>query len=197
MSFFSSETFTFIVLPLLIFLARICDVSLGTIRIIFVSRGLKYLAPLIGFIEILIWLVAIGKIMQNLGNIACYFGYAGGFAAGNYIGIIIEEKLAMGTFLIRIITKKDASELINTLNREGYGATSIPGQGKEGQVHIIYTIIRRGDLKHVIEIIKRFNPKAFYSIEDVRFVKEGIFPLRKSWRSIGLQSLLRRFRKDK
>ncbi|HUS72913.1 MAG TPA: DUF2179 domain-containing protein [Sedimentisphaerales bacterium] len=197
MSFFQSEAFTFILLPVLIFFARICDVTLGTIRIIFVSRGLKYLAPVIGFVEILIWLVAIGKIMQNLGSVVCYVAYAGGFAAGNYMGILIEEKLAVGTFIIRIITKKDASELISALNADGYGATSIPGQGNEGRVHIIYTVIRRVDLKYVIDIIRRFNPKAFYSIEDVRFVREGIFPFRKSFYPKASLDLFKIFRKGK
>ena len=96
MAFFGSEIFTFIILPILIFIARVCDVSIGTMRIIFISRGAKILAPLLGFFEILIWLVAIGKVMQNLDNIACYVAYAGGFATGNFVGIRIEEKLAMG-----------------------------------------------------------------------------------------------------
>ena len=94
--FWHSEAFTFVLLPVLIFLARVLDVSFGTIRIIFISRGQKLLAPLIGFFEILIWLVAIGKVMQNLGNVYCHIAYAGGFAAGNFTGMWIEEKLAMG-----------------------------------------------------------------------------------------------------
>jgi uncharacterized protein YebE (UPF0316 family) len=81
--------YTWIVLPLLIFLARVVDVSMGTIRVIFVSRGLKYLAPVVGFFEVLIWLLAIGQIMKNLSSPLCYVAYAGGFAAGNYIGIVI------------------------------------------------------------------------------------------------------------
>jgi len=118
-SFFHSEAFTFILLPVLIFLARILDVSFGTIRIIFVSRGRKFLAPLIGFFEILIWLVAIGKVMQNLTNVYCYIAYAGGFAAGNFTGMWIEEKLAMGTLVIQVITKKDASALIENFKSSG------------------------------------------------------------------------------
>ena len=84
-----SHLYTWGVLPLLIFLARVCDVTLGTIRLVFVSKGFKHLAPLIGFLEILIWIVAIGQIMQNLANPMCYLGYAGGFAMGNYIGFIV------------------------------------------------------------------------------------------------------------
>jgi len=196
-SFFNSQAFTFVLLPVLIFIARICDVTLGTIRIIFVSRGQKILAPLVGFVEILIWLVAIGKIMQNMGNVYCYLAYAAGFAAGNFIGIYIEEKLAMGVLLIRIITKQQATELIAGLNSEGYGATSIAAQGSTGRVSIVYSVINRGDLEHVVEIIKQFNPKAFYSIEDVRFVSQGVFPLRVTLPEKHFFSLFRRFRKGK
>ncbi|KPJ69366.1 MAG: hypothetical protein AMJ45_00425 [Syntrophobacter sp. DG_60] len=177
-SFFSSEMFTWIILPLLIFLARICDVTIGTIRIIFVSRNKKFLAPLLGFFEILIWLLAIGQIMRNLTNVACYVAYAGGYATGTFVGIYVEEKLAMGILLIRIITKKDASELIKFLRSANYGVTSVDAQGATGQVNVIYTIVNRSDLEGVIETIKRFNPKAFYSVEEVRFVKNGVFPLR-------------------
>ena len=102
--FFNPEIFTWVIMPLLIIFARICDVSLGTIRIISIARGYKLIAPLLGFFEILIWLLAIKQIMQNLTNIFYYVAYSGGFAAGTFIGIYIEEKLAMGIFLIRIIT---------------------------------------------------------------------------------------------
>lgn len=141
--FWHSEAFTFVLLPVLIFLARILDVGLGTIRIIFISRGRKFLAPLIGFFEILIWLVAIGKVMQNLTNVYCYIAYAGGFAAGNFTGMWIEEKLAMGTLIIQIITKKDASALIDNLKSSGYGVTVVPAEGSTGQVHIVYSLIKR------------------------------------------------------
>lgn len=196
-SFFNSDTFTLVLLPALIFFARICDVTIGTMRIIFVSRGAKILAPVLGFFEVLIWLVAIGKVMQNLDNAMCYLAYAGGFATGNFVGIWVEEKLAMGSFVIQIITGQDASELIDMLNAAGYGTTSIPARGRSGQVHIIYTIIRRSDLDDVIDMIKRFNPKAFYTIEDVRFVKEGVFPLKKSFYERAIPTLPRIYRKGK
>ena len=95
-SLFDGDTFTYVILPLLIFLARIADVSIGTIRIVMVAKGQKMIAPILGFFEVLIWLLAISKIMQNLDNWVCYVAYGAGFATGNYIGMIIEEKLAMG-----------------------------------------------------------------------------------------------------
>jgi len=197
LSVIDSDAFTYIVLPILIFLARLLDVSLGTIRIIFVSRGRKYLAPLIGFVEIMVWLVAIGKVMQNLSNVYCYIAYAGGFAAGNYIGMLIEEKLAMGTLIIHIITNKDASDLIENLRLSGYGVTSMDADGAAGPVCVIYSVIKRSAVKEVVAIVKQFNPNAFYSLEDVRFVSKEIYPVRPF--SIGweLSGLFRSRRKGK
>ena len=177
--FINSPVFVWVILPLLIFIARILDVSIGTLRIIFVSRGMKYLAPLLGFFEVLIWLIAIGQIMQHLDNVMCYIAYAGGFAAGNYLGIIIEQKLKMGIYIVRIITQKNANELIAFLRSKDYGITSIDAEGSQGKVSILYSIIRRKNLNHFIESIEQFNPNAFYTIEDVRFVSKGIFsPIR-------------------
>jgi uncharacterized protein YebE (UPF0316 family) len=189
----NSEFFTWILLPLLIFTARVIDVSLGTVRVIFIARGLKYFAPIVGFLEIIIWLMAIGQIMQNLTNPACYIAYAGGFAMGNYIGIWIAEKLSLGVVLIRVITSKDASELIEYLKTAEYGLTSVDAQGSAGKVQVVFTIVRRREVASVVNLIKQFNPKAFYTIEEVGFVEEGIFPIRKTW----LSNLFRPFRKGK
>lgn len=172
----NSEIFTWVILPALIFMARICDVTIGTIRIIFVSRGNKAAASVLGFFEVLIWLIAIGQIMKNLNNIFCYLAYAGGFAMGNFIGITLEEKLAMGVLVVRIITRKDATLLFEELKEEGFGITMLDARGATGPVNIIYTVIKRSALPRVVEMIKTFNPKAFYSIEDVRTVNSGVFP---------------------
>ena len=189
--------YTWMILPALIFIARVLDVSLGTVRVIFVSKGLKYIAPFVGFFEVLIWLLAIGQIMANLKNPACYIAYAGGFATGNYVGIIIAEKLSLGIVLLRVVTQKDADELVQSLSSAEYGVTSIDGQGVHGNVKIIFTIIQRKEITKVIELVKRFNPKAFYTIEDIGFVEEGIFPLRKSWHNATFEFLFRPFRKGK
>ena len=192
-----SYVFVWIIIPLLIFIARVCDVTLGTIRVIFVSRGLKYLAPVVGFFEVLIWLLAIGQIMNNLNNPACYIAYASGFAMGNFVGIITAEKLSLGVVLLRVITQKDANELIQSLSSEKYGVTSVDGYGALGKVNIIFTVVPRKEILNVIEIVKTFNPKAFYTIEDIRFVEEGIFPIKKSWHNEALEFMFRPFRKGK
>lgn len=182
-SFLDSATFKWVVIPLLIFCARIVDVSLGTIRIIYVSRGMKYLAPVFGFFEILIWLLAIGQIMQNLTNIVYYIAYASGFTMGSFVGIIIESRLAVGKVVLRIITQRDATKLIAFLREEGYGVTVVDAEGATGNVKIIFTVINRKNLEAVVGAVQEFNPRAFFSVEDVRLAREGIFPPQKDYLS--------------
>jgi len=193
----NSGFYMWIVLPFLIFLARVLDVSLGTVRVIFISRGFKYLSPLIGFFEILIWLLAIGQIMKNLSNPACYIAYASGFAMGNYVGIRIADRLSLGVVLIRVVTKEDASQLVELFKSANYGVTSVDGHGTAGQVKVVFTIVPRKEIKRVADLIRKFNPKAFYSIEEVGFVEKGIFPARKTWGNSGLSKFFRPFRKGK
>lgn len=166
-------TLSLILIPLLIFLARIIDVTIGTLRIIFVTRGMKYLAGVIGFFEALIWILAISQVMLNLNNWVAYLAFALGFATGNVVGILLEERIAMGNLIIRIITRREAEELVRFLRASGYGVTSVSAQGEAGPVKLIFSIVRRKKLPEVIAIIKRFNPNAFYTIEDVRFVTAG------------------------
>lgn len=193
----ASVLYTWLLLPLMIFMARVADVTLGTVRVIFVSRGMKYLAPLIGFVEILIWLMAIGHTMQNLTNPICYVAYAGGFAMGNFVGITIAERLSLGVVMIRVITAQDALPLVQRLKDKNYGVTSIDGHGTSGQVKVVFTVVPRREVVRVIGLIKTFNPKAFYSVEEVNFVEKGIFPLRKSWRNSSLLKIFGAFRKGK
>lgn len=175
-AFYNSDVFIWVILPLLIFAARLLDVSLGTLRIIFVSHGLKYIAPLVGFVEINVWLLAIGQIMQNLDNIACSLAYAGGFALGAFIGMLIEEKLSIGMVMVRIICKHDSSELIRSLKDSEYGVTTHDAEGINGPVKIIFAVIRREDLQGILNKIHTIHPHAFYSVEDVRSVGEAMFP---------------------
>jgi len=196
-SFTESNLFAWGILPALIFLARICDVTLGTVRLIFVSRGFKYLAPVAGFFEVLIWILAIGQIMQNLSNWVCYLAYAGGFATGNYVGMRVAEKLSLGIVLIRVITQKGAHALVNRLRESDYGVTSLEGEGAAGPVQVIFTIVPRREVGTVVELVKAYNPKAFYSIEEVGFVEQGVFPMKKDCRFVGLERFFRPFRKGK
>ncbi len=174
MEIVNSDLFSYLFLPILIILARIVDVSLGTLKIVFIGKGYKYLAPLLGFFEVLVWLLAITRIFHNLDNWVCYIAYALGFALGSFIGMKIEEKLALGVQLIRIITRKDASALTKVLNEGGYSVTSIQAEGNTGKVGILYSIVNRKSIQDVVRVIQKHNPNAFYTIEDIRFVSQLI-----------------------
>ena len=193
----SPEIFAYVILPIMIFCARICDVTMGTIRVIFISKGIRYLAPVIGFFEVIIWLLAIGQVMNNLTNAVSYIAYGAGFATGTYIGRSIEEKISLGLTSVRIITKEDPMELMQYLRSHNYGVTSIDGEGATGRVKMVFTIIRRQDLAHVVSIIKEFHPNAFYSVEEVKSVAEGVFPDKPSRGVFSWIDSLRFYRKGK
>ena len=196
-SIFNSDIFSYVFIPLMIFLARICDVSIGTMRIIFVSKGKKNIAPVLGFFEVLIWIIAISKIMQNLNNNVNYVEYAAGFATCNFVGMKIEEKLAMGIQMIRIFTQENGTDLVKLLNNNGFGATTIEAHGAKERIHIVYSIVHREEVTRVLNVINDFNPKAFFTIEDVRAVKEGIFPPKKEKTLFPFSNILREWRKGK
>jgi len=120
--------------------------------------------------------------MQHVDNIIYYLAFGSGFATGTYVGIMIEEKIAIGRVIIRIITRKDTTALVKHMRSIGYGVTIFDGQGVTGQVKLIYATIERKDLGNILEIIKNFDKKAFFSIEEVHLVKEGTFPKNHHWR---------------
>lgn len=180
---FQSEAFTLYGIPLLIALARIADVSIGTLRIIFVSKGLRLWAPILGFFEVSIWLMAISKVMANLTNPINYIAYALGFSMGNYIGMFIESRLAIGMVVVRIITKRDSQVLVAALRALRYSVTVADAEGNTGAVNIIFTVIKRSDITVVRELIVKHNPQAVYSIEDVRHASDPSFPTEISRRS--------------
>ena len=174
------DWYVWVGLPLLIFLARVFDVTLGTLRIIFTSRGMRNLAPVLGFIETFVWIVAVSSLVKHAQNVAAYVGYAGGFAIGTFVGMFLENKLAMGTVTVRAIIKRDPKELIEALYKAGFGVTAVEGQGASGIVKIIYTTIKRHDLPVVIEVFHQMLPGAFLSVEEVRSTEQGVIPAPKS-----------------
>jgi uncharacterized protein YebE (UPF0316 family) len=174
----NSDVYAWIILPLLVFGSRVMDVSLGTLRIIFIARGRRKLAPLLGFFEVLIWIVVVSQVIQNLHSPLAYIAYAAGFATGNYVGMRIEDKLAIGTLIVRVIVPQEASQLMTRLHDAGYGVTRIDAHGSTGEVTLVYTVVKRKDLYDVMTIIQNTYPKAFTSVEEVRSTHEGIFPER-------------------
>ncbi|MDR0311948.1 MAG: DUF2179 domain-containing protein [Acidobacteriota bacterium] len=178
MDFMNSDIYSWVILPLLIFAARICDVSLDTLRIIFINRSLRYWAAACGFFGVLIWLLVIRQIFQQINNPACFIAYPAGFAAGNIVGLIIEGRLSLGKVIVRIITHLKSEELVSALRADGYGLTVLDAKGATGPVKVIFTVMERSDIERVVETIKKYNPHTFYSVEDIRFVSEAVTPYR-------------------
>jgi uncharacterized protein YebE (UPF0316 family) len=172
----NDDLFNWVILPILIFVARLGDVTLATLRNIFISRGFRSLVPLVGFFEVLIWLIAMKQVMSRADNFMCYLAWALGFSAGTYVGMRIEERLALGMQVIRIITNtQDSDNLIRALREARHGITVVDAQGSKGPVKMIFSIVKRKNLKQVVSLIEVLQPNAFYSIEDVRNAHLGVF----------------------
>jgi uncharacterized protein YebE (UPF0316 family) len=164
-------------MPLFVFLAEMCVVTLGTLRIIFIGQGRKLLAPALGLFEITIWLFAIGQVMRHLDELGCFAGFAAGFVCGNFLGILIDKRLALGTIVVRTITARDAKQLVERLCLAGFGVTRLRGEGATGPVQVVFSVIQRKELSRALEHIRSFDPQAFYSVEDVQTAAAGVFPL--------------------
>lgn len=168
-----------LILPLVIFVAEMCVVTIGTLRIIFVARGHRYIAPVLGFFEILIWLFAMSQIMQNLSDWNCFIAFALGFTLGNYLGILIEKRLALGMAIVRIITHRDATTLIDQLRASDFGVTCVEGIGSRGKVQIVMTVVKRKQLPEIVGLIETHHPGAFYAVDELASASEGVFPAAK------------------
>lgn len=171
-----SQVFQFVLLPLIIFLSRLVDVSLGTLRILFVSQSRAALAAALGFFEVLIWLVVITQVLANLHGWIHFVAYAAGFSVGNYLGIRLEGWLQIGNVILRVVTHRQADPLVQQLRGQGCGVTLVAAEGMDGPVHVIFTVLRRRQLPAALNLIKRFHPNAFYTVEYVHSVSHGFFP---------------------
>jgi len=159
---------------LLIFMARLADVSLATLRHSLISRGQKRIVPVFAFVEVIIWLLAISQVMNNLNNVACFLAWALGFSAGTYLGMAIEESLAIGYQLVRIIAQGNTDDIARHLKDEGYGLTTVGGSGSQGSVGILLVISKRKNLERLLGLLNSLTPKPFYTVEDVRSVGSSI-----------------------
>jgi uncharacterized protein YebE (UPF0316 family) len=173
------DLYNWVILPLLIFCARIIDQTIGTLRVVFLSKGHKNIAPFLGFFESLIWLLVVRQVITNISDPLCFVAYAAGFGAGNYIGLIIEEKLSVGNVIVRVILPTEDPILMEAFKQENFGYTLIDGEGRNGKVKIVFVVLNRTNLTKFLSVLNEITPNAFYSVEDVKLVKEGIFPKNK------------------
>lgn len=160
---------------LLIFLLRVADMSLDTIRLLFVVRGRKGLAWILGFFQSLIFIVAISEVLTNANNLLNILGYASGFATGNVVGMWIEERLAVGHTLVTVISSMRGAAIAEALRKEGYAVTEIPGRGKDGAVTVLHCSVQRKDTNTVDTIVLEADPSAFVTTEDMRPLRRGFW----------------------
>lgn len=191
----SDEVFSYVILPLLIFIARIGDVSINTIRIIYVLGGRRFTATFLGFFESFIWLMAIRQIFEHLDNWICYVAYPAGFAMGILVGMIIEEHIAYGKVIMRIITRKDINPLKGYLNSQLFRFTALKAIGPDGEENVVFTVLERERLPDMVAKLKEILPTAFYTIEKVNRASDDMALVDES-PSRGLVSWLRGIRRE-
>lgn len=160
----------------LIFFLRVANIALGTVRMLFVVRGERLWASIMGFVETLLFVVAIGKVVQELTNIPNVLAYCGGFAVGNWVGMMIDERLALGYARVHVISLQKAKGIASSLREEGYGVTELTGRGKGGRVGIIEVVVRRKDVPYITSTVNRIDETAFITTEDAKGVYRGFIP---------------------
>ena len=165
---------------IVIFLSRLIDVSMGTMRTLMVVQGRKWPAAIIGFFEIAIYVVVLGKVVNNLNNPLNLLSYASGYAAGNYVGIIIENKIALGKSSVRVILKSEENDdLISLLRDKGFGVTVVQGKGREGVREILNIIIDRKKILDLQKILSDYDEKAFVTVSSISPLSGGYFAPKK------------------
>jgi uncharacterized protein YebE (UPF0316 family) len=163
------------ILPLVIFCMRICDVSLDTLRMIFIMRGLRVLAVVFGFLAVLIWLAAISTVFKNLDKPLNMIAYAAGYAAGNWVGMWLENRLAIGQQIVQLISFDLEGRLAEGLRKMGFVVTELEGHGRDAPVKICFVATRRREVAALIRQATLLEPEVFVTVEDVRSVNRPLF----------------------
>lgn len=160
---------------LFIFGARIMDVSMSTIRMLMVVQGRRKHAAIIGFFEVIIYIVALGKVVNGLSNPGNLLAYAFGFASGNYIGSYIEEKIALGNLTAQVILNDNDDKIVHELRDNGFGVTVIEGQGKEGPKNLLTIMLKRKDLNKLNSLLANLDKEAFITVSTTKLISGGYF----------------------
>ncbi|MFQ5923364.1 MAG: DUF2179 domain-containing protein [Anaerolineales bacterium] len=162
-------------LPVLIFLIRVTDMSLDTLRVLFVVRGRRAQAWVVGFMQSALWVIAVASVLSHLDNLLNVLAYAAGFATGNVVGMRIEERLAIGHSHLRVISPQRGEAVAGAVRTAGYAVTELSGRGKDGTVSILTTSVRRRDIDPVRSEVLRADPDAFVTLSDVRPLHRGFW----------------------
>lgn len=178
----------FLITGMIIFFARVCDVSLGTIRTIVTVQGRTVIAFFLGLVEVVIWISIVSTIVLTINNspVLVVF-YAFGYATGNVVGILVERKLAFGLIVLRVITRMAGMSLVDRLRQCGQPVTVFTGEGMRGPVRELYVVCRRRDLKWLVPLVREEDPEAFYITEQARDVSKILRPIYQpvtGWRAV-------------
>ena len=175
-------------LPLIIFLARVTDVSMGTIRTIFIIRGMRLRASVIGFIEVSVWVIAVSSVVRQLHNPLNIVAYAGGFAVGNWVGMWFEQKLAIGQQIMRVISRDHGHAIAEAIRQLGYIVTEVVGKWRAGDVTICFMAPPRRQVDMISKVANEIDPKALITVEDLRSTNgsfhEKVAKSRNGWRAV-------------
>jgi uncharacterized protein YebE (UPF0316 family) len=159
---------------LVIFCLRIVDVSCDTMRVIFAIRGKRVVAATLGFIQALVWIVAVGAAVKHLDSVLHIIGYAGGYATGTFAGITLEQKIAYGVATMRIVSKRAGVEIAEALRAAGYGVTVFPGVGRDGAVEILNSVVQRRHITDALNIVTSHDAEAFVTVEEPKVLRGGL-----------------------
>lgn len=174
---------------LFIFGARIIDVSLDTMRVLFAIRGKRGTAAAFGFFQAMIWILAVGTAIRHLDSVWHILAYAGGYSMGTFVGVTIERAVAYGMAVVRVTSQHGGVEIAEALRERGYGATELSGFGREGKVEIVQSIVHRSDLDDVLGLITTWDAAAVVTVDEPKMVRGGSMPARE-W---ALLATLQRF----
>lgn len=163
--------------PVVIFAMRVVDVSMGAVRLILMVRGWRKVAAGVGFVEVIIWIVAVGNALQHLTSVYHVVGYAGGFATGTYVGVSVEHALALGKVVVRaIISDGEGGATARALRDDGYAVTEVDGRGRDGPVDIVNVVVKRREAGRVAAVIEATAPASFITVEEIRSARRGMLP---------------------
>jgi uncharacterized protein YebE (UPF0316 family) len=165
----------------LIMALRVVDVSLDTMRVIFAIRGKRGIAAMLGFVQALIWIFAVGNAVRHLDSILHVLGYAGGYALGTFVGVTIERAIAYGVAMVRIVSRHGGVEIAEALRDRGFGVTEFAGFGRDGSVEILNTVVQRSQIPEVVALVERWDSSAFVTVEEPRVLQGGSVTARE-WR---------------
>lgn len=158
---------------LFIFSLRLLGVSISTVRVLLMTRGMRLATPILGFFEVLVYVVAVGKVVEDLNNLPNLLSYCLGFSAGTLLGMWLEGRMAVGFATVRVISPGLSYELAEALRKAGHGVTEGRARGKDGLVSTVKTVVRRREVENVCEVIGQVAPNAFITIEETRRIEHG------------------------